>query len=469
MNLKDFFDNMPDEIKLKFLRELLERNSGIRQQFYDYVNSSGEGYTKEEITPEEHIREETESFRDDLEMLDFEEPDWENYVPRHSGYIPEYEAMEHMAEEMVDDEFKMLKMDISANLERGSIDEALFQYIGAYKACISANIFDEHEVLGDHEIYFLEKLKEIEYLLVDRLKKAVISKAKAGYFTEVLFNEYVSNHPGEEEFLKFFEPVLLALCRNRDIAGEMKRLISQYRIPTRALPQLTMQIFSLKEDQQGWLQEGEKLILRDREVAKDLLSHYLQTSNKDFIRTARKIFYESRFRDEFLDFLYRHVDKSKEPEFYKDILKTLTHQTRKAEYYKALKELMGSEEKEAFISEFKKRKPDFYTSMLAIENRHEEILELLNREHELWDFTSIIQRILHIYPDESFDLLKNKCLKKAEKERGRPVYERIVEYLKLAARIPGKQEEVKKLAETLYNWTPRLPALREELRKAGVR
>jgi hypothetical protein len=44
-----------------------------------------------------------------------------------------------------------------------------------------------------------------------------------------------------------------------------------------------------------------------------------------------------------------------------------------------------------------------------------------------------------------------------------------VEYLKLAARIPGKQEEVKRLAETLYNWTPRLPALREELRKAGMR
>jgi hypothetical protein len=58
---------------------------------------------------------------------------------------------------------------------------------------------------------------------------------------------------------------------------------------------------------------------------------------------------------------------------------------------------------------------------------------------------------------------------KVERERGRHVYERIVKYLKLAARVPGKQEEVKRLAETLYNWTPRLPALREELRKAGMR
>ena len=71
--------------------------------------------------------------------------------------------------------------------------------------------------------------------------------------------------------------------------------------------------------------------------------------------------------------------------------------------------------------------------------------------------------------EESYQLLKNKCLKKAEHERGRHVYERIVEYLKLVARVPGKQEEVKKLAKTLYNWTPRLPALREELRKAGMR
>ena len=40
----------------------------------------------------------------------------------------------------------------------------------------------------------------------------------------------------------------------------------------------------------------------------------------------------------------------------------------------------------------------FYSLLLAIENRHEEILELLYQNNNIWDFTSIIERILHVYP-----------------------------------------------------------------------
>lgn len=468
MNFKDLFDYTPEEIKLKFLRELLERNSGIRQQFFDYIHSSGEEETGEQITPEEHIREETASFRNDLEMLDFEEPDWENYVPRHSGYIPEYEAMEHMAEDMVNEEFEWLKNGILEKFKSGKTDEALFQYIGAYNACISAEIEDELEAIGDHKTYFLETLKEIEEFMLIELSKAVLTKEKATTITKVLFEEYISNHPGEGGFLKFFEPLLLTLCCDEAIAAVVEQQITKYKIPGDKLPQLMMKIHSLKGETRSWLQEGEKLMLEDKAVAEDMLQHYLQTSNQDFLRTARKIFYKSTFRDDFLEFIYNHTDQNQAPNFYKDLLKALVDRTRNAEYYKKLRELMEPEEKELFIIEYK-RNPDFYTLMLAIENRHEEILELLNREENLRHFTSIIQRILYVYPDESFRLLKNKCLKKVEHERGRPVYERIVEYLKLAARIPGKQNEVRQLADTLYNWKPRLPALREKLKKAGMR
>ena len=468
MNLKELLDNTTDEVKLKFLRELLERNSGIRQQFFDYIQSPGEEETGEQITPEEHIREETASFRDDLENLDFEEPDWENYVPRHSGYIPEYEAMEHMAEDMVNEEFELLKNGILEKFKRGKTDEALFQYIGAYNACMTAEIEDEFEVLGDHKAYFLESLKEIEEFVLIELSKVVLTKEKATTLTRVLFQEYTLNQPGEEGFLKFFEPILLTLCNNKDIAAAMEQQITKYRIPADQLAQLRMKIHSLSGNPKEWVQEGEKLLLEDKAVAEDMLQHYLQTSNQDFLRAARKIFYKSSFRDDFLEFIYNHTDQNQAPNFYKDLLMALVDRTRNAGYYKELRKLMEPEEKEAFISDYK-RNPDFYTLMLAIENRHEEILKLLNREKDLWAFTSIIQRILYVYPDESFDLLKNKCLKKAEHERGRHVYQRIVEYLKLAARIPGKQEEIRQLADTLYNWTPRLPALREELRKAGMR
>ncbi len=471
MNFENVFEHVPDHIKLTFLQELLARNHGLQQQFLDYINESvnDEKASKNESTPEEHIREEAEAFREELEMLDFEEPDWESYVPRHSGYIPEYEALEHMAEDMVDQEFELLKNGILDKFRNGKIDVALYQYIGAYNACVTANINDEYEAIYDHEGYFLERLKEIEKDLIDQLNKSVVSNEKTAIITKAIFNENASNPSDEINLLKFLEPILLTLCTNKTIANTFEHHISEYRISGDKLPQLRMKIHSLKGDTQAWLQEGEKFMMQDIEVAKDVLYHYLNTSNKDFIRIAKKIFYKSSFGKDFLDFLYNQVDKHTEPVFYKDILKVLADKNRKPEYYKSLRELLNPQEKDAFIRQYQESNLDYYTLMLSIEDRHDEILDLLQQNDDLWDFTSIIQRILHVYPDESFQLLKNKCLKTATKERGRHAYQRIIDYLKLASQIPEKHTEIKQLVDNLYNWQPRLPALREELMKAGLK
>jgi len=468
MNFEESFANTPDEIKIAFLKELLDNNPGIKNQFLDYINAPDE--EEDEISPREYISDFYKEFRDSLEMLHFEDPDWENYEPRHSGYIPEYEAMEHMAEDMVNDEFDMLKDEILANLEEGNTDIALYQYIGVYNACKTATIDDEYEVIGDHTAYFMEKLKEIEPFILNELRKSVVSKGKVTLFTKVLFQEYLIEHEEKDGFLTFFEPVLLTLCTGKDIATNIENLLSKYKLHVSELPQLIMKIHSLKGDTNAWIEEGEKLLLEDKTVAGNMLQHYFNTSTEDFLRTAEKIFYHSSFRDDFIEYFYKHLDKNKAPELYKENLKLLVDKTRKAEYYKDLRELMEAEEKETFIKKYEKASPDFYTQMLAIENRYDEILKLLQRENKfLWDFNSIIERILPVYPDESFNILKEKCLKTVKNERGRYAYQRIVEYLKLAARIPEKQNEVTKLIDDLYNWTPRLPALRDEMKKAGLK
>lgn len=469
MNFEESFAKTTDEIKIAFLKELLDHNHGLQKQFLDYISVPDEADAEEEIPPREHIMEFASDFREELEALDFEDTDWENYTPRHAGYIPEYEAIEHMAEDLVDEEFEMVKSGILGSLEEGQIDIALYQYAGAYIACITATIDDPYEALPDHTAYFLHSLKEIEKYMLIELKKAVVSKGIVIAFTKALFQEYVLGSEEEEKLLKFFEPVLMTLCSGKDIAISIENLLSQYIIPGSELPQLMMKIHALKGDTHAWLEEGESLLLEDKTVAEDLLQHYLNTSTRDFLRTAKNIFYNSSFRDDFLEFFYTNVDKNQAPGFYKENLKVLVDKTRKAEYYKELREMMTPEEKETFISQYEKMCPDFYTQILAIENRHGEILKLLKQDNILRDFISIIQRILHVYPDESFNMLKAKCLKTIKNERGRHAYQRIIEYLKLTASIAEKQNEVTKLVDDLYNWTPRLPALRDELKKAGLK
>lgn len=469
MSFEAQFEKILIETKVRFLKELLDHNSGLQNQFLDYISDPDETEGKGELSHRECVMEFASDFREELEALDFEEPDWEDYTPRHSGYIPEYEAMEHMAEDMVDEEFDMLKSDILGNLEEGQVDIALYQYLGGYIACTTATINDEYEALGDYTDYFLQSLKEIEKCMLTELEKAVVSVGKVIIITKVLFHEYKLNHEAKDGFLKFFEPVLLTLCTGKDIAISIENLLAKYKIPVCEVPQLMMKIQKLKGDVNAWIEEGENLLLEDRTVAEDLLEHYQNTSTPDFLRVAKLIFYKSNFSDFFLEFFYTHVDKNQAPDFYREMLKVLVDKTRKAEYYKDLREMMTPEEKQTFISQYEKMCPNFYSQMLAIENRHEEILKLLKQDNILWDFTSIIQHILHVYPNESFNILKEKCVKTIKNERGRHAYQRIVEYLKLAASIAEKQNEVTKLVDDLYNWTPRLPALRDEMKKAGLK
>ncbi|MFW6225213.1 MAG: hypothetical protein ACOC4B_03010 [Bacteroidota bacterium] len=470
MNFKEHFEQTPDKTKVNFLEELLTLNPDLRNQFLDYINQTDKNAHEEAIAdPLEYIYQESEALQSDLEMLDFENPDWEFYVPRHGGYIPEYEAITHMAEDMVEEVFEGFKGALLDYFQKGKIDEALFMYVGAYNACINADIPDECEAIYNHEEYFLEQLKEIEKSVLSQLEKAVFSDKKAITITDAIFKEYTKNHTGQEQYLVFFEAVLVKLCRKKEIAEQIENLMRQYQITNNTLPVLVMNVSTLKEDTEAWLHNGEKLLFRSKEVAKDVLEYYLNNNDKNaFVRIAKKIFFESKFKHDFSEYLYKHIDKEEETEFYKDILKDLIHRTQKTEYYKELSPLLQPEEKEKFINDFANQY-NFYTALLEVENRHREILELLTQKDYLYNFTTIIQRITHVFPNESFQILQDECLKTATKERGRHAYQQIIEYLKLASEIPQKQNELNQLVDNLYNWKPRLPALREKLREAGLK
>ncbi|CAN5454575.1 hypothetical protein BH23BAC3_BH23BAC3_24290 [soil metagenome] len=102
-----------------------------------------------------------------------------------------------------------------------------------------------------------------------------------------------------------------------------------------------------------------------------------------------------------------------------------------------------------------------------MEKRYDEILQFIRMNPDSWKFNQMILAILEPYPKESFDILKRKVLETAETERGRNVYQCIVEWLRIAQKIKGMNRQVDELAAMLYDWQQRLPALRDELRQAG--
>ena len=85
-----------------------------------------------------------------------------------------------------------------------------------------------------------------------------------------------------------------------------------------------------------------------------------------------------------------------------------------------------------------------------------------------WQYAEVITPILTIYPEFCFRHIKNKAESTLQNNRGRSVYERVVSWLKLTQHIPGFEIEKRDLIRTLYNYKPNLPALKDEMHKAGL-
>lgn len=459
--------NTPEnEKKLDFLNKLLEKNPGLQQQFNEFMNDKDTGQPCD-FDIEKHIQEEAVNFTRKLEILDLDEPDWEFYTPRHNGYIPEWEARTHMAEDMIAEKFEELKRHLEKNLSGVKTDLALFAVVAAYDACLEAGIQDEYETLYDHETFLLETLKELQRAVIDRIQSMVIPNRQVYCFFQGLLGHFKKKYHDDGNYLRFFEPLLLCLIREKERAQYMENLIKEGDIPRHFIPRLVTEIYRVEEDRDQWIEEAERLFEQDVDVARNLLTDYIENSYDDFIRVAERLWKADLFKHELADLIFKNISREKSPVFYKNVLVWLTSWHKTLSWYILLRNVLSEEEKDAFIQEHKHNHV-FYTGMLYQEKRYPEILQFVRKHVDSWHLNEMITTILEPYPEESFEILKKKALNTVETERGRSVYERIVQWLLLAQNIKNMDERTSDLINRLYHWQPRLPALRDELKKAGL-
>ena len=79
-----------DSIRLEYFHKLLDSNPVIRNQFHQYLQTR-QRPEKVTLSPAERgdfIHSGEVLYRREMEDLKFENPDWEDYVPPHNGYIP---------------------------------------------------------------------------------------------------------------------------------------------------------------------------------------------------------------------------------------------------------------------------------------------------------------------------------------------------------------------------------------------
>jgi len=454
------------KLKLEFFNKLLEANPQIKAQYDEYAASV---FSLESMSgkTEAYINEVAREIQDELEEIDFTDFDWEFYTPRHSGYIPEYEAMGHMAEDKVEEFFSGLEDTFETDLVQGKTARALLFLVAVYDACIEAEINDEYCTLPDDNEYLLNQLQELQEKIIQSLSKQVIPGNSYRDFLEGLCTHYRQHYETDDQYLRFFEPLLLSLTANKEMAAITGEVIQAFRIPNQQLPRLLTKIHSLTGNIETWVHTSEQVLEHDSEVALKLLEHYHKTDYNRLVSTGEKLWNNNRFKKETAQLLYKTIDPEASPDFYKRVISFLTGQNRTVKYYKELREFLTEKEKEDFINKHYNDNK-FYSMMLHVENRHEELLHYIRKNKDSWNFNNIVQYILEPFPGESFSLLKEKILKKIENERGRYVYQEVASWLNIALKIKSKNANARELILKLYHHKPNLPALKDEFRQAGL-
>lgn len=460
MYYKHILEVLPTEDKVLFLEELLKKNEPVRSQFISrFKKESLYDPALSKASLLSLYAEEKANLLKALEGLDFVGFDWENYIPPHSGYIPDYEACEYMAKDMVTEVLYEPRKKILAYVREGKVAEGGMIIAAVYQACTEA-YYAENYALEDTEEEFLHLFQPTYEEALLEIKSVIINNDQIVVFFDALFTQY----SGFGEDLRYFEPLLKSLMHNEKIAAAGEDLLKKHKVGEEFLPQVFLQIYELLGNREHWLDHAHRYFRQDKELAEQLMFHYLKEDRKNFLNTAAEVF--TAHPHTFDHFILENLDIKKEKAFYKMVLCRITGHEKDTEAYKRLKELLSPEEKEEFYAGIWDKV--FMVRIFEVENYFDRILQLVNTNQDSWELNTMILPIIPVYPKECFGILENKISQSLAKERGRAVYKKIIKWMELLHQIPGKSEKTKGIIQEAYYYKPNLPALKDEMRKAGL-
>ena len=462
-----FYYQSSDELKLAFLREAFQKYPHLQEDFLNFYLSTPERQLQMTIDdPVDFIIASTDLMVEALESIDFNEPDWEHYAPRHSGYIPEYEAREHMAEDEIGSLIGFHVSEVERYCAKKHFDQAFLYLISIYQACVQVVPNDEYDTLPDPTGTMLNHL---EYHLQDTIsmfKSIIVSNDQLFTIASVLFDHHLQHYPGESQFLRFFESHLFLIIQSGGAASVVLDLIEKKKVSDH-IPWLVTELHRLTDGAQGWEQAALRSFKKDKHVASALLDFYKKENKQAFIDIARELWYDELFREEFASLYYEVLEPDDSHDLYREVTLLLNSREFTTEYYQVLQSLMDKEERLAYIKKFKRNAPA-YARALCMEGNYAEALEFAEKEINRWNIADVIAPCAAAQPKAAIKVLERKISVLLEEERGRNFYARIAEALKIAAQESSNRQMVENLAVRLHTTYSRLAALRDELRKAEL-
>jgi hypothetical protein len=466
MKFEEIYPTTPDYLKLKFLDAIMAQNNKLQKEFEAFAQA--ESNEKSEFSYDTFltiVHSVKTAYQEDFENVDCENPDWDNYQQPHSGYIEEWEAYQYAAEQEFESIFDRFRFDATDRIIMQKAEELLAMFIGLYQATQEAQIANEIGSFENINEYLLSEHTNTIDALVEKLWISAFAENVILAAFDLFFTYCDTEYPENPHFANHFEQLLIALADKSAYATRLLDTIDQSDVERQFLPELVLLLNKKTGNSAEWLLSARQFYRQNTEVAKQLLEYYFETGKEAFLEIARELV--STNKRFWAGFLQQYVSPELDEKLFVCVFRQLVVQHKEIEYYNKIRKYLSEDGLTELLNEMKGDKV-FIVKILEVEQRYKDIKTLVEQNPSDWEYAAVITPILTVYPEFCLRNIKSIAESTLQNNRGRSVYERVALWLKMTQNIPGFEMEKLDLVRTLYNHKPNLPAMKDEMRKAGL-
>ncbi|RMG27319.1 MAG: hypothetical protein D6730_07430 [Bacteroidetes bacterium] len=458
--------------KEAFLQQMLRKNESLRLQFVQFLQNQKEQPAKVQI---EHIRDEVTDMLNALEVTfdsinDFAFQHEDRYDNLYGGGWEE-DALQDLVEE----ELNPYTLHIEQCLSQAEWVDAFRLLLGVYEGLQLCDVSEWEDYFSDvaeetKELAFEAILQEFEQHIEQQvLPPSAASAIMATLFARWSRYEHPARSAGRGAAIRYelerFEPLLMLLVTDEATAQAARVQLEGYSLQHPGLAVLMLHIARLLNAPDLWLKTARRFAPERMEVALQLMQYYQQQEEEEPLLELAQEAYQN-WPEKLLEPLFSLITYEMDPALYVQLLTEMAHKHQDLASYKELKQYPQLFDIQAFIQQQRAENPHYYIAIMEEEGRYEELLEYAKEDQDsAWDLIPYLRPILNVYPRYCFQLLKSKALSYVE-FRGRSNYQRACRHLVEMKKITSMQADFQQLVQQMYS--ARLPALKDEMRQAGL-
>ena len=379
------------------------------------------------------------------------------------------------------------------DLAQRYVDRKNFIEAAKVYQALSEVIAESMDMVDDSDGYYGGEFDSALEGFASAVNSAGLKHEEKAPYIEYLFKKYIVNDP--DYFRENYETALESICTSREDLEYWKRLLSPCipdSIPSsnrnweryyESTQLLSMQICILdKLDDQKSREELYDLLGKHYLNDEEFCNLYVRRLRKDGkMEEAARVAEEGvrcfppHLASELRRFLDRFYEK-RNPEKYRENLKSIFFEEREWQYYRKLKEISGSDWSKTLkeiIEHFSSTRnrgiddADKHTliGIYLREKMYDDALKEVLRSKSLEMLGQYYKQLSARYPSEYFDAYKQLIIPFVDSRVGRDHYRDVVRELRQMKKINGFESEFNELTRFIKEKHARKPAFQDELKK----